>query len=122
MSPPVLPVAAPPATVMSPLRDVVPVADPVEKDIAPEEPLVAAPELNASSPDTPFVPAPIDLMTNDPLDLAVPDPVLIDIDPPVKSVLMPASEIIAPPLSPVAAPTEKRMYPEVPPTDAPVFN
>ena len=86
----------------------------------PLVPLLVVPDIKASIPLTPFVPAFTVRTTNAPLVVAVPSPVATLIAPPVKGVESPPSIIISPPLLVEDVPTLTKISPPSPPVATPV--
>merc|ERR1711995_93224 len=96
-----------------------PVAVPVPIEIAPDEPELAVPELNTSTPLTPLWPALDDTIVTAPLVLAMPWPLTTPTAPPVATVLSPDATVISPPAPLLPLPTVMLTAPDLPPVDAP---
>jgi hypothetical protein len=102
--------------------DVPPIAEPLPILIWPLFPLLAVPELNASSPLSPLKPAFADLITIAPLDDGKLSPLLINTDPPVSALVVPEMNSMSPPDPLFPSPTSIAIIPPVPPIASPVPN
>jgi hypothetical protein len=88
-------------------------------EMDPEVPELVVPELNTSTPLTPFSPAFAVLIVIAPLVLDTPDPESTSIAPPVSVWLMPALMVIRPPVPLSPSPTVRLMAPLLPPVAVP---